>query len=443
MTALVQRQEFRAFLVARMVSGLARGGLSVTLGFHLYTLTRDPLYLGWLGLAEAVPAVGLVLIGGHAADRWSRHSLTVNTLALQAVLAACLGLTTCWRPDPALILAIAVLRGTVRAVGDPAFIGLQAQVIPTHDTLRALAKLGSAGWGGALAGPTVGGLLYAVVGPGWTYVAIGLVYLAGGTLVLGGVSNRGAPPGAAGGSNIAAAIAEGIRFVISDQVIIGSMMLDLFAVFFGGLNGLLPIFAADILHVGSVGLGLLRGASAAGAFAAMLLATRHPPRNRAGWILHLAVAGFGVSVIVFGLSGNFGLSLAALACAGACDGVSMVIRQAIAQLFAPDDMRGRIAAIRSIFITSSNELGNFESGVAASLFGVVPAVWLGGAITLAVVAVTAWRAPVLRRLDLDHSGVSHIGRDAAWRRRMAPKVPVMAAPAPVTALSASRTRRDQ
>jgi hypothetical protein len=316
----------------------------------------------------------------------------------------------------------------VRAVGDPAFVGLQAQVIPPHDTLRALAKLGSAGWGGALAGPTIGGLLYAAVGPAGTYAAVGLAYLAGASLVLARVANRGAPPGASGDGAVAA-IAEGLRYVLSDQVIIGSMLLDLFAVFFGGLNALLPIFAADILHAGPVGLGLLRGASSAGAFAAMLVATRHPPRRHAGWLLHLAVGVFGVAVIVFALSTNFALSLAALACAGACDGVSMVIRQAIAQLFAPEEMRGRIAAIRSIFITSSNELGDFESGVAASLLGVVPAVWLGGVVTLAVVAVTAWRAPSLRRLDLDHSGLSHQHPGATRHRRAEAEMPVTVAPA--------------
>lgn len=214
-----------------------------------------------------------------------------------------------------------------------------------------------------------------------------------------GVPERPAPVRVATGGAVVA-IVRGLRTVFSNQVMVGSMLLDLFAVFFGGANAMLPVFAASILHVGPAGLGLLRAAPAAGGLAAMLFATRHPPRARAGLALHLAVAGFDVSIIVFGLSTSFALSLAALVCAGVCDGVSMVIRQSIMQLIAPDGMRGRIAAVRSVFIISSNELGDFESGVAASLLGAAPAVWLGGMVTLAVVAVTAWRAPGLRRLDL-------------------------------------------
>jgi hypothetical protein len=385
-----------------MAPALAGGGLSVVLGFHLYALTKNPLDLGWLGLAEAVPAVGLVLYGGHVADRHSRRRLTLASLAAQAVLAGALALGTAGGLGAALILVVAALRGTVRALGEPALIGLQAQVIPPNEALRAVSVLGSAGRAAFLAGPALGGLLYAAAGPAVTYAAIAALYLAGAVLLQSGVPERPpTTPTRVGGAT--AAIAEGLRYVFSDEIMVGSMMLDLFAVFFGGATALLPVFAADILHVGPAGLGLLRAASSAGGLAAMLVATHHPPRARAGLVLHLVVAGFGVSIIVFGLSTSFALSLAALAAAGACDGVSMVIRQAIMQLIAPDAMRGRIAAVRSVFITSSNELGDFESGVAASLVGAVPAVWLGGLVTLAVVAVTAWRAPVLRRLDLGHA----------------------------------------
>jgi MFS family permease len=400
--SLLHRRDFRAFLLARMAPALAGGALSVVLGFHLYALTRNPLDLGWLGLAEAVPAVGLVLYGGHAADRHSRRWITLVTLAAQAALALGLALGTAGGLGAALILVVAVLRGTVRALGEPAIVGLQAQVIPAEHALRAVSVLGSAGRAAFLLGPALGGLLYAAAGPAVAYAVIAAFYVAGAVLLRSGVPDRGpVAPARAGGA--AVAIVEGIRYVFSDQVMVGSMMLDLFAVFFGGATALLPVYAADILHVGPAGLGLLRAASSFGGLAAMLLATRHPPRARAGLVLHLVVAGFGVSIIVFGLSTSFALSLAALACAGAFDGVSMVIRQAIMQLIAPDGMRGRIAAVRSVFITSSNELGDFESGIAASLIGAVPAVWLGGVITLAVVAVTAWRAPVLRRLDLGHA----------------------------------------
>ena len=402
MTALLSRPDFRAFLFARIAPSLATGGLSVVLGFHLYELTHNPLDLGWLGLAEAVPTIGLMLYGGHAADRHSRRWLTVAALTAQAALAGGLALGTVAGLGPGLILGVAALRGIARAFGEPAITGLQAQVVPAENTMRAVSVLGSAGRAASLAGPALGGLLYAAAGPAWTYGAIGVLYLAGAALLQVGVPDR-APPVHASTGGVTAAILEGLRYVFSDQVMVGSMLLDLFAVFFGGATALLPIFAADILHVGPAGLGLLRAAGSAGGLAAMLITTRHPPRERAGLALLLAVSGFGVSIIVFGLSTSFALSLAALAFAGACDGVSMVIRQGIMQLMAPDRMRGRIAAVRSVFITSSNELGDFESGVAASLLGAVPAVWLGGVVTLAIVAATAWKAPVLRRLDLRHA----------------------------------------
>jgi MFS family permease len=181
---------------------------------------------------------------------------------------------------------------------------------------------------------------------------------------------------------------------------IGSMALDLFAVFFGGATALLPIFATDILHVGPAGFGVLRAAMSVGGLAAMLVAVRHPPRARAGLALHLAIAGFGLSIITFALSTSFVLSVIALTLAGACDGVSMVVRQAILRLVAPPAMRGRISAVRSVFINSSNELGDFESGVMAKFLGAVPAVWIGGVITLVVVAATAACAPKLLKLDL-------------------------------------------
>jgi MFS family permease len=195
-------------------------------------------------------------------------------------------------------------------------------------------------------------------------------------------------------------IIEGIRIVWHDEILIGSMALDLFAVFFGGATALLPIFATEILHVGPAGFGLLRAAQSLGALAAMLVAVRHPPRRHAGLALFAAIAGFGVAIITFALSTSFVLSFLALAVAGMCDGVSMVVRQAIQRLMVPGPMRGRISAVRSVFINASNELGDVESGVLASVAGPVATVWIGGVITLGVVAVTAIRAPRLRRLNL-------------------------------------------
>jgi MFS family permease len=207
-------------------------------------------------------------------------------------------------------------------------------------------------------------------------------------------------PKRAAGESVFRSIALGVRYVFGDQILVGSMALDLFAVLFGGAIALLPAFAKDILHVGAGRFGLLNAAPSVGALVVMLWSTRHPPIKHAGRNLLLSVAGFGVSMIAFALSTNFWLSLAALAASGGFDGVSMVIRKSILRIMSPDHLRGRIAAVSSIFIGSSNEIGAFESGVAAKLLGTVRSVWLGGVVTLIVVAATAAVAPRLRRIDL-------------------------------------------
>ena len=222
-----------------------------------------------------------------------------------------------------------------------------------------------------------------------------------------------------------ARIAEGLRYVFHDQILLGSMALDLFAVFFGGATALLPVFATDILHVGPVGFGLLRSASAGGSLAAALMAGRFLPQRQAGKALLAVIGGFGVSMVVFGLSRDLALSLLALFVAGLCDGTSVVIRRAILRLASPDPMRGRIAAVKSVFVGSSNELGAFESGMAAALIGAAPAVWAGGLVTLGIVAFTAWRAPLLRRLDLVRLAQTYLSAAAmSWNSRAGRVLPV-------------------
>jgi hypothetical protein len=245
----------------------------------------------------------------------------------------------------------------------------------------------------------LGSISFELLGPGATYAILSALLAASVLAILLGVPDQPAPPRTSGDGALTR-IVEGIRMVLADQILFGSMALDLFAVFFGGVAALLPIFATDILHVGPSGFGVMRAAIAVGSLGAMLVAVRHPPRVRAGLAMHIAVAGFGVAVLIFGLSRSYPLSVLALAMMGACDGVSMVVRQAIQRLVVPHAMRGRISAVRSVFISSSNELGDFESGVLARLIGAVPTVMIGGMITLAVVGVTAWRAPRLRKLDL-------------------------------------------
>jgi hypothetical protein len=262
----------------------------------------------------------------------------------------------------------------------------------------------------SLSGPVLGSLVFELAGPATTYALIGGAFALSTAAIALFVPNTPPAPRSAGDGAISR-IAEGIRAVRADQLLIGSMALDLFAVFFGGAAAMLPIFATDILHVGATGFGVMRAAISVGGFLAMLVAVRHPPRERAGLALLLAVGGFGVTVIVFAFSRSYLLSLAALVLMGASDGVSMVVRQGIMRLAVPGPLRGRISAVRSVFLSSSNELGDFESGVLASFAGAVPAVWIGGVITLAVVAATSVLAPKLRDLDiaaLEREGSDHV-----------------------------------
>jgi MFS family permease len=398
--ALFQLAELRAFLVAAALAGLAESALAVLLGVHVYEIAHDPLNLGWLGLVEAVPAIGLVLVGGAVADRAPRRDLAAGARGVMAVLVAVLALAAPYGGLP-LIYGVAFLIGAIRAFEEPSVTGLEAEILPRVGMLHAVSLVAAVSRVSTLAGPVLGGVLFAAIGPAGAYALVACCLAAAALTMRLAIPARPAPPiGAPGREGMFGAIMEGLRYVFTRQVIVGSMALDLFAVFFGGVAGLLPVFADDILHTGPAGVGWLRAAASAGALAAMLVATRHPPRGRAGVVLHLAIAGFGLGIIVFAFSRSLALSMAALAFAGGCDGIGVVIRRAIVRLAAPDALRGRVAAVRGLFLNASNELGDFESGVAASLLGAVPAVWLGGVITLAVVAVTAWRAPKLRRLDL-------------------------------------------
>ncbi len=410
--SLLREPGFLAYLVSATVARFAQAALTVMLGYHLFLLTHDPLSLGGLGLVQALPAITLVLYGGHVADRHSRRTIALITRVAFVVLAALLAMAALALTE-ALVPAIYVVAfglGCVGAFSSPAISGLEAEVIPRSRAIRAVSVLGSASQASSLAGLGIGGLAFDLVGPSGTYALIAALLAASTLVMLLGVTNTQAPPRTAGDGAIARII-EGIRVVMADQILVGSMAIDLFAVFFGGASALLPIFATDILHVGSTGFSALRMAISIGSLAAMLIAVRHPPRVRAGLALHFAIAGFGISIITFALSRNFILSLLALAAAGACDGVSMVVRQAILRLVAPGPLRGRISAVRSVFISSSNELGEFESGVLAKLVGTVPSVWIGGSITLVVVGLTAWLAPKLRQLDLD--ALEHHGDDPA------------------------------
>jgi Transmembrane secretion effector len=265
-----------------------------------------------------------------------------------------------------------------------------------------------------MVGPAIGGLAWSLVGREATYATIAVLFalaavaLLADALLADGRKRPDTPLVGAQEEGIWTRIAKGLRFVFRDQVLAGSMALDLFAVFFGGATALLPAIATDVLHAGPTGLGLLRSSVSAGSLIAALGASRLIPTRRAGWVFNGVVAGFGVSMVVFGLSRSLPLSLAALFLSGLCDGVGMIIRRAIIRLATPDALRGRVSAVRMIFVGSSNELGALESGIAASLLGAAPAIWGGGLVTLAIVGVTLLIAPKLRGLDIEALAQSQV-----------------------------------
>ncbi|MET0809011.1 MAG: MFS transporter [Pseudoxanthomonas sp.] len=392
---------FVGLLVYRLLALLSYQITAVTVGWHVYQLTRDPLALGLIGLAEVIPYFCFALFAGYAVDHMRRRrlgmyacvGLLLSTLALAGVASGHL-------PSfgTATIYAAIAVNGVVRAFLAPVYTALFARLLPREQYARG-AGIGSVVMQtGLVLGPALGGLLVAWGGNTLAYlVASGFAAAAAIAIISLRVSE---PPVATERAPVFKSIGEGLRFVFNNQVVLGAQALDMFSVLFGGAVALLPAFIHDILHYGPEAFGLLRAAPAAGAVVVGLWLARRPPQRNAGRLLLYAVAGFGFCIIGFALSRDFWLSMLMLVLSGMCDGVSVVLRSTILQLATPDEMRGRVSSINGIFIGSSNELGAFESGLAARLMGLVPSVVFGGMMTLAVVGVTAWKAPKLRRLNL-------------------------------------------
>ncbi len=400
---LLGLREFRYFLAADVVERFAAAAMTVLLGFQIFELTGQTLFVGLLGLVEAIPGVTLVLLGGDVADRYDRRAIMLLTTTLLAGLALMLAVAA--RLDPAATLpalfVVALLAATVRAFESPAATGLEARIVPLHLVFRGVPLLATTARSADVLGPVAVGFAWTWAGPAATYAALAALFLLASTLLRAGVAPKPPLPFEGAASGIATRVLEGVTYVFRHELLWSSMALDLFAVFFGGVTALLPFFATQVLDVGAAGFGIMRAAMAAGSLLAALLSTRLLPRRNAGLVLHATIACFGVGIIVFGLSRSVPLSLAALFLAGLCDGTSVTIRRAILRLASPEALRGRIAAVKSVFVGSSNELGALESGLVSAAIGAVPTVLVGGAITLVVVAVIAWRAPALRRLDLD------------------------------------------
>jgi MFS family permease len=401
--------EIRLMLIASGLSGLANRALAVVVGYQVYAITKSTLAIGFLGLIEAIPAIGLSLYGGYVADRHDRRGIILSTRSTSCLCAIAFAFNSL-QPGGASLLAlygIVFVAGLARGFHDPAAIAFEAQVVPRHLTLNASSWFSTVWQGTAIAGPALGGIAYDLFGPAGTYGGMAMLHAAS-VLCIASIAKkpRPEPPH---GESLLSSIGIGVRFVFGNQILVGSMALDLFAVLFGGVVALIPAFADEILQIGASGVGILNAAPAAGGILIMLWSTRHPPIRHAGRNLILCVAGFGISVIVFAVSTNFYLSLAALAMSGVFDGISVVIRRAILRLYSPEHMRGRIAAVNLMFISASNELGTFQSGMMAAAFGTVRYVWLGGIATLLIAGGAATFAPKLRRLHLASGAAARTG----------------------------------
>jgi MFS family permease len=401
-------RDFTLFLVSLCAATLAMQIQATTVGYQLFELTRDPLSLGLVGLAEAVPFISLALVGGHVADRRDRRRIVVLGFTVMSLGAgALLWLSQRARlGGPALtpavmgaaIYTVIVVGGVCRAFLQPARIALSAQIVPRSLYPRAIAWRTGVFQLAAIAGPAAGGLLYGWVGARGAYLAALALFLVAGAAMIAVRSPPRLAVTATGPTSFTGSIREGLRYVVGDNLLLPAITLDLFAVLFGGAVALLPVFAEEILNVGPRGFGLLRAAPAAGAVIASAVLAFRPPLRKAGRAMLVSVAAFGLCMIGFALSRSFPLSLLLLALGGAMDMVSVLVRSTLLQLRVPANMLGRVSSINQIFIGSSNEIGAFESGLAARLVGTVPSVVLGGMVTLGVVGVITWKAPALRRL---------------------------------------------
>jgi len=396
--AVYRDRDFPTYLASRFLYISAMMVQSVAVGWQIYDITRTPLALGLVGLAEFVPMFLLTLPAGEISDRFDQRKVLALSLALEGICSALLLALTFMHFRAAWpFYGVMILFGCARGFSGPASQSLMPFLVPQAKLPRAIALGSSVFQVGVIGGPALGGFLYAL-GPASAYGASLAAFVASafGVAILGG---RRRPEDDAILASRIERVKEGIGFVRSRPVVLGAISLDLFAVLLGGATALLPVYARDILHVGPVGLGVLRSAPAVGAALVALYLTKWPIARNTGFVMFACVAVFGVATIVFGVSTNFYLSLFALAVLGASDQISVFIRSALVQFATPDAMRGRVSAVNMLFIGASNELGEFESGVTAALFGTVPAVIVGGIGTLLVVAIWMKLFPPLRTVD--------------------------------------------
>ncbi|MFI4967312.1 MAG: MFS transporter [Gammaproteobacteria bacterium] len=399
--SLLQHPGFMELWFSRLCSMFAFQMVSVAVGWQIYDITHRALDLGLIGLVQFVPSLVLALPAGHLADRHDRRRIVLICQTVEWFAAGLLAVGSFfhWFGEDA-ILMVVFLGGCARAFEFPTMQALLPSMVPPSLLARAMAASSSASMTAMIVGPALGGFIY-VAGADVVYGISSLLFLIAAILMWRLRLER--PPQKREPATFRTLFA-GIGFIRHRPVVLGAISLDLFAVLLGGATALLPVFARDILHTGPWGLGLLRAAPAVGALAMSLWLTRYPLTRRVGHIMFYSVAGFGLATLVFAVSTSFALSLAALFTLGALDMISMVIRGALVQLETPDEMRGRVSAVNAIFINTSNQLGEFESGITAQWFGTVPSVIIGGIGTLVVVALWMHWFPALRERQRLESG---------------------------------------
>lgn len=404
--AALQVRDFRLFILSRLFITLAIQIQGVVVGWQIYEITKDPLSLGLIGLAEALPAITVSLYAGHLADIIERKKIILFCVIILVFCSAALLYFTTDTGSFILnhgafpIYSIIFLTGLARGFLSPANFSFMPQLVDRSLYQNAITWNSTIWQGAAVGGPMVGGLIYGFFGITAAYTADFMLMIA--ALVGYSIIPKRPIPPVSAEQGIYEKIKAGIKFVFKNQIILSAISLDLFAVLFGGAVALLPIFADEILNAGKIGLGFLRSAPALGALIMAVYITHNPIRKHIGKILLGCVAGFGLCMIGFALSTSFILSMILLIVSGMFDCVSVIVRGTLIHTLTPDNMKGRVSAVNSMFVGSSNEIGMLESGVAAKLMGVVPSVIFGGCMTIAVVVTTAWRATKLRALDKVH-----------------------------------------
>ena len=402
--AVLKIAEFRNFVIGRFIFIMGLRMMNTLVSWWMYELTGDAFYIGLIGLAEAIPAIGLALYAGYVIDKSEKRKLLLTTVFLYAVCTlVLLGSSTHWFGQQfgtkliiIFIYTVIFFTGTIRSFSGPSFSAIIGSLVPKNLLIPASQLSSTSYLIASISGHAMAGFLIAGLHVTGTFIVITSLIITG-FFFLSKLTPK--PQGILAEKKTLEAVAEGLRYVFKTKEVLGAITLDLFAVLFGGAIAMIPVYAKDILHVGPIGFGWLNAASDMGSIAMVISLTLSPMKKKQGIKLLFAVAGFGVCIIIFGLSKWYFLSFFALLAGGIFDGLSVVVRGNIMQLKTPAELRGRVMSVNSMFINSSNEIGQFESGLSAKLMGVIPSVVFGGCMTLCVVIATWVKAPSLKKLQ--------------------------------------------